>query len=251
MKLRIFALTASLLVSTGAVAVEDASSSGPITMVAGNEITTSDEIVSGSNWLALQCDQSGCNLTPAEVAVSDVPAERDGMEMTLHRWHFSTKSSVLTPEVDAWFRKDSAFGWLKAGPLLTYSSDEGPVRPKVEVLTKSIDIQFPDRTVTLMPLLDVANRRVRLQLREPTLRQMLDDLTSCLAAPSYLLWAGDLDGDGRPDYLIDYPRGASNTHTVLYLSSLAGPHQLVGSGAVFDSAVAFGDCDEGNLFGGQ
>ena len=43
-----------------------------------------------------------------------------------------------------------------------------------------------------------------------------------------LLWAGDLDGDGRLDLLLDESGHYNVTETVLYLSSLAAPGALVG-----------------------
>lgn len=42
----------------------------------------------------------------------------------------------------------------------------------------------------------------------------------------YLLWAGDLDGDGKPDLLLNH--GDAEVHVALYLSSLAEKGQLVG-----------------------
>ena len=40
-----------------------------------------------------------------------------------------------------------------------------------------------------------------------------------------LLWSGDLDGDGKRDYLIDF--GEKVSHSILYLSSAAKPGELV------------------------
>ncbi|RBH55815.1 MULTISPECIES: hypothetical protein [Pseudomonas] len=252
MKLTFLVLTASLLVCKSAVALDDGTFSGKLVMVVGNDVTTSDPVVAGSDWLSFQCDGSGCSLLPAQVSVSDVPNNRDSMEMVLQRLHFSNTGSDSPPVVEAWFRRDKAHAWLKPGPVLTFASVEGPVAAVVNLSTESFETVAAGRTITLMPLLDRDRKRIRLQLREPGVRQMLDDVSECLASPpSYLRWAGDLDGDGRPDYLIDYPRGADKTHAVLYLSSLAGPQQLVGSAAVFDSAVDFTGCDGSNFFGSE
>lgn len=48
----------------------------------------------------------------------------------------------------------------------------------------------------------------------------------------YLLWSGDLDGDGQPDFLVDFS-GANSRDIALFLSSLAPPGQLVGEAGRF------------------
>ena len=49
----------------------------------------------------------------------------------------------------------------------------------------------------------------------------------------HLIWAGDLDGDGKLDFYADlYPQENVSNH-VLFLSSLAKPHQLVKAVAEF------------------
>ncbi|WP_248747519.1 MULTISPECIES: hypothetical protein [unclassified Pseudomonas] len=245
-------LLSSLLTCNAALALDDATSFGQLTMVVGNDMTTSDEIVPGNDWLSLHCDPSGCRLLPATVAVGgEEPSTRDSMNMTLHRLHFANAGPEGTTGVEVWLRRNSRFPWLKPGPVLTYTATEGPVDGVADLATKSVSVPLADRTVTLMPLLDIEHRQIPLQLREPKQRQMLDDMTACLVATGYLRWSGDLDGDGRPDYLIDYPRGSAGTHSVLYLSTMASPSQLVGSSAVFDSTVGFNGCDDSEWFGSE
>jgi hypothetical protein len=48
----------------------------------------------------------------------------------------------------------------------------------------------------------------------------------------YLLWAGDLDADGKPDFLISF--GMGSYKVALFLSSLARPGELVGEAGRFD-----------------
>lgn len=52
-----------------------------------------------------------------------------------------------------------------------------------------------------------------------------------LSRQDFLLWAGDLDGDGRPDLILNH--GEAGVHVALYLSSLAGNGELVGVAGVF------------------
>lgn len=48
-----------------------------------------------------------------------------------------------------------------------------------------------------------------------------------------VLWVGDLDGDGKPDFYIDSTWHYNVSYKVLWLSSLAKPGQIVGKAAVF------------------
>jgi hypothetical protein len=49
---------------------------------------------------------------------------------------------------------------------------------------------------------------------------------------AHLLWAGDLDGDGHPDLILDQTTGSGATEAQLLLSTLAPPDGLVGEAAV-------------------
>jgi len=71
------------------------------------------------------------------------------------------------------------------------------------------------------------------ELRQGSLRQRLpgyefseigDD--GSLSPQQYLLWAGDLDGDGKPDLIMNH--GGYGSNIAVYLSSLAKDGELVG-----------------------
>jgi hypothetical protein len=69
-------------------------------------------------------------------------------------------------------------------------------------------------------------------------RQLLGSLVFDIEGPGpvsarqYLRWAGDLDGDGKLDLLIEFGMSGS-TETVLFLSSRAQDGELVGAAASF------------------
>src|SRR5712692_30499 len=48
-----------------------------------------------------------------------------------------------------------------------------------------------------------------------------------IAWPPEIIWIGDLDGDGKPDLFADVKMFETPGQWVLYLSSAAGPHELV------------------------
>jgi hypothetical protein len=51
-----------------------------------------------------------------------------------------------------------------------------------------------------------------------------------------VLWIGDLDGDGKPDFYLNSSSHYNVSHKVLWLSTLAKPGQPVGQAAVFETA---------------
>jgi hypothetical protein len=50
-----------------------------------------------------------------------------------------------------------------------------------------------------------------------------------------IVWAGDLDHDLRPDVLFDFPLDGGGHEYQLFLSSMAGPGDLVGKAATFSA----------------
>jgi len=57
----------------------------------------------------------------------------------------------------------------------------------------------------------------------------------------YLLWSGDLDRDGKPDFLISFIDADGPVH--LYLSSIAKHGNLIRLAGIFDSPPFGGRCD--------
>ena len=98
---------------------------------------------------------------------------------------------------------------------------------------------------------DHQRTNVPFQLRSQDRELLPGDFGTCsgLFHPqNYLLWAGDLDRDRKPDYLISYVDADGPVH--LFLSTAAESDQLVGLGGVFDSPPFGGECDgpEGFLY---
>jgi hypothetical protein len=58
---------------------------------------------------------------------------------------------------------------------------------------------------------------------------------NALGQPRQLIWAGDIDGDHRPDLLFDFGLGDVGDNFVLYLSPARTGDQLVSSVASFST----------------
>lgn len=75
-----------------------------------------------------------------------------------------------------------------------------------------------------------------LWLENPSSRQRLAAFAAVDTAPPELIWAGDLERDGKLDLIIELGNHYNVTEWVLFLSSAAGPGERVGRVASFRSA---------------
>ena len=179
---------------------------------------------SGDDWLALRCIETGCTLVPASLKVkARVVPRKSGEALRGQQLTFRTTSG--TGVVLAWLQIHADLPWLKAGPVPTYAStvrlpDHPPTRGSFEWA-----IALPDGKRAL--LVPIEGSPPTLQLRASGKRQFLGELGRCGKDLSldYFRWAGDLDGDGQPDYLIATLSGPSSAR--LHLSSAAMNDSLV------------------------
>ncbi|MCX6613458.1 MAG: hypothetical protein NTW74_21745 [Acidobacteria bacterium] len=83
----------------------------------------------------------------------------------------------------------------------------------------------------------VTNQRL-LQLKKSGKTQTLFTWPKALSEEhAELIWAGDLDGDGKLDLLLDHSDHYNATGLTLYLSTWAAPGQLVGRAASFKTVA--------------
>ena len=218
----------------------------------------------GRAWLALACSAEGCALEPATLAVKrkswqglrdDAPTQGQKLEFRLEA---PSKGRVVV----AWFHTLGAPPWIKARGVPTSRSPQRALRRPQDRGTLEVAVDLPGGgEALLVPLLvqeEDANRAnhaiansIMLQLRVKGARQMLPGLLDTSGGPDggcksydwdswadYLLWAGDLDGDGRLDLLVKFGGGygSDDGYDVhLYLSSAAKARQIVGLAGVSSS----------------
>jgi hypothetical protein len=200
----------------------------------GNEVRA----VSGQTWLALVWDEKGSALQPVTIHVakpdpSDQSSYPDGKRVT------------VKPAFD-----DSLVALLR-GPEL----HEGPVTTAVFPDTgeleigKTVPLTLPDSparytlTLSCKPAKTVySSFRCPLVLSDGSQSQEIfvyrafpGGLThpSFTGTAPYLAWAGDLDGDGKLDLLVNTTNSENSRDLTLYLSSKAKNGALAGVAAQF------------------
>lgn len=120
---------------------------------------------------------------------------------------------------------------LQAGPVRTATADVTPLVPgSVVGLTEELLVVYGTAREPAMPGLPPALEDVRVVLQglpggAPSQELLTLDAPD-LAAPS-LVWAGDLDGDGEVDLLLDATDHYAASAYTLLLSSAAAPGQRV------------------------
>jgi hypothetical protein len=226
-----------------------APNAGDVRFVVGNDLWQPGlQYRNGSQWLAMVCEHAGCALEPATLKTrseqwqghyDDQPTKGQQLNFQL--------SNTSRGEVVAWFLPNVARPWLKAGAIPTYAF--GPRQDGPGTLEAEVHLPSGERAL-LVPLMlqdEHGTGQGFLQLRAGGQRQMLlGTLGDCGGKPDparYLLWAGDLDKDGRADYLVSFVDADGPTH--LYLSGDARRGQVVSVAGIYLAPPYGGECDGG------
>lgn len=202
-----------------------------------------DPVKAGAGWWILACEQA-CALHTATLKVSDAKQDDDnGTQIPVQKLQWLP---VPPGNVIAIFKPVAALAAmpLKAGAVKTWlhagmdSYPDGRA-DTIEIAIPLTDKQLPDKQLPdkqpalLVPRVTSAGSEKidRLELRLYGKRQALPGVTlpgeGGNSDPQHLLpWAGDLDGDGKLDLIVNHD--SNGIDVAVYLSSLAQPGELVG-----------------------
>jgi hypothetical protein len=193
--------------------------------------------VDGEVWMGVFETSSGYELRPSEIVVEDaVDPYFDRDDERTARLIYAT-GAVIDPGEDWDWETDR---WSVEGAdrlmFLLHPADsvfmEGTLEP---VITDSPQIP-PDTTIELGTSVQLlVAREEGLFLVEGETEQRLSDVyPDSVGEFVAVVWAGDLDGDGRIDLVLDdRPHYAYRSYYRLFLSSEAEPGYLVKEVAVF------------------
>jgi hypothetical protein len=232
-----------------------------VRLVVGNEVWQRRPSYKASgDWLALACSAKGCVLEPASLSVKQQfwQGHYDERPTSGQLLTFKRNAGSAADTVVAWFQALAPVAWLKARSVTTYSSPLHRLEQPAGRANLQAVVNLPGgERALLVPMLDKGEAPDRnapdsrdrssyvLQLRAQGKRQLLQgNLGTCtgkLDPREYLLWAGDLDEDGKPDFLVSFVDAEGPVH--LYLSGAAAPGQIVGLAGVYNSPPFGGECD--------
>lgn len=234
------AITLSLWLGFATAADSPTAVPPPLLMVEGPaRAIAGPPLPAGADWLALACTDTGCALWPARMradpAAAAAVSESIGYDAEVPRQ--SVRFELAEVEIDrviAWFHSDPALPWLRPGALASVHPVGADAAPAGGEGDFEIQLRMPSGSVErLIPVYDSADgplELIRLRLRGRGSWQWLGILRVCNGRldTGFLRWAGDLDGDGVSDWLVDFGM-RTEAPLRLFLSSRAAPGQLVGA----------------------
>ncbi|HUS09668.1 MAG TPA: hypothetical protein VMZ30_04305 [Pyrinomonadaceae bacterium] len=198
----------------------------------GEEVTAQ----SGEKWLGLHItDDDHSILLPYRLtieAVNDLTVDEDGQAT-------GKKVSVDLPLEPLFLIK--GLKNVSAGPVTTVFDEGGSASILDQASTITLKLAESSYILKVAGSEDTAKcpyeslpRNARLVLVNGEFKQVLYSLQDCGSDPSWsLVWAGDLDRDGKLDLYVNVTQHYNSSERKLFLSSQASEGQLVKEAAEF------------------
>lgn len=172
------------------------------------------------NWYGLFKRKNGFELKPVKISYFYVDFTETGWTPFV-----TTISESIKPIFILGSKNKMEEGKISGKEFLTKAWFETPDRLPNDKLLNDLSMEL------IKPENKDEGLILQLILKHGYKRQLLNN--KVLKFPNSIEWKGDLDNDGKEDYLISY--GEVESFEVLYLSSAAGPDQIVRAVAVYYS----------------
>lgn len=210
-------------------------------------------------WFALVCDQANvsCQLHSTNLTITKASHsvyDSDPVPGQFLQWAplpFNLGKplgeSEQRPQLIALLKPDNQSTIkLKSGSIKTFIHKAADIYPKTDRLgTLEVRITYQkNQFMDLIPRMQMPSKNDEfpkintIEIRSGLLRQQLEGFqispvvgTGFTSPKDYLIWAGDLDGDERPDLILRH--ADSENHISLYLSTLAQKGEIVGLAGSF------------------
>jgi hypothetical protein len=208
------------------------------------------EYRAGDGWWALECVSPGkCALTASRLNIQPTPHpvyDGDPVPGQLLQWLPATATKPIIMFKP--FRGSATAIPFKAGAVSTYypAAKSMVSKPQTQGTMESV-LNLPNgEKAYFMPVLEQVSKKSNnseeqnalvLEVRMNGLKQTIATFNFFggesypIALDQYLLWAGDIDGDGKLDLIVS--SDFHGTAITLFLSSLAKPGELFGVGGSF------------------
>ncbi len=213
------------------------------------QYSKADEVASGDGWWGIARHGLAFRLEATATTVKAIPAiyqspddgpsglsiavpdDRDFIAIVRGADYFRA-GPLLSPHL-----AEGSWRFLYPGETTTLTLDRGKQAPRFEVRAVGTAI-IPEGSPTI-GFHNYARILVENALKS-TRRQTLVSVAELnIFEKPEILWAGDLDRDGKPDIILDRTKGESQADIALFLSSAASDGELVGLVAEW---VSLGPC---------
>jgi hypothetical protein len=213
------------------------------------------EYRSGDGWWVLNCGRS-CELISSRLSVASKPhPQYDGEPVSGQIMGFNPPLTSSTTALFKPFRSPATQINFRPGPVPTYAHRSNLSRVKRNIKSKGTleyEMAMADGTTVQFSPFVVLPAKVagtsegvdknipptKLAITIAGKRQELGEFNFGISGQTsvkpeeYLVWAGDLDGDGKLDLIIEFDYHGTNR--VLFLSTLAKEGELVGRAGSFN-----------------
>lgn len=197
-----------------------------------------------TKWQSLECDKAGCEVKSAKPVIVKTKVEHLDSEL-VPVLIFKPQKNVHALFANSAYPLGKVTTWFHTSTpdFDIYSYQEMP-HAKAMKTKEGWRMKWSKAPITLVgtgivtKYNDGEGYQTRYQVKDNTRVQDLflvkEESQDGSAFVPVVRWVGDMDRDGKTDFIIEVPHNECGYDMRLYLSSKAGPHEIVGLAAQLD-----------------